>query len=240
MAKKGEDKKLKRLVAPKTWKIQRKTGTWIIRPSPGPHPLQRGISLGVLLRDVLGVAKTVKEVKYILRNGKIKVDGTERKAIKFPVGFMDVISIPTLDKYYRVVYDKLGRLDAIEISRSEANKKLTKVVNKTIIKGGKTQLNLHDGRNILTDKTDVKVGDSLLISVPSQEIKSVLKLDKGNIAYITGGKHAGNMGEIIELIPGTITRAPQARIKVGDEEVTTRTNYLFIIGEKEPVIRIAG
>lgn len=31
---------LKRIAAPKTWPIKRKEHKWIVRPTPGPHPLK--------------------------------------------------------------------------------------------------------------------------------------------------------------------------------------------------------
>ena len=238
MAKKGGNKKLKRLAAPRTWKVPRKEGKWIIKPSPGPHSLENGIALGVLLRDMLGLAKTAKEARYIVKGGKVKIDGKVRKSLKFPVGFMDTVSIPTLDKYYRIVYDKLGRLDVVEIDRNEAGRKLVKVVNKTAVKGGKIQLNLHDGRNILTDDRTIKTGDSLLIKLPGQEIAEVIKLEKGNLAYIIGGQHTGELAEIVDVIPGTITRPPLVLLKKDDTELLTKKEYVFVVGKDKPVITI--
>ncbi len=238
MAKKGGNKKLKRLAAPKTWKISRKSAKWIIKPVPGPHSAEMSIPLGVLLRDILGLAKTAREAKYILKNGKVKVDGKVRKSLKFPVGFMDVVSIPTLDKYYRMIYDKLGRLTPLEISRNEASKKLVKVIKKTAVKGGKIQLNLHDDRNILTDNGDIKTGDSLVISVPNQSVGDILKMKEGNIAYVTGGQHIGELAQIVKIVPGTITRPPQILLKRGDEEFLTKKDYVFVVGGENPVLKI--
>ncbi len=238
MARKGGNRKLKRLAAPRTWKIVRKDATWIIRPTPGPHSMESSIPLGVLLRDILGLAKTAKEVKYILKNGKVKVDGKVRKSPKFPVGFMDVVAIPTLDKYYRIVYDKLGRIDAIEITRDEARVKLVKVTNKNLVKGGKIQLGFHDGRTMLTEDNSIRTGDSLLISVPEQKIEKVVKLDKGNLSYITGGQHTGQTAEIVDIIPGTITRPTQVLLKRGEDQFLTKKDYVFVVGEKEPLIKL--
>ncbi len=238
MAKKGGNRKLKRLAAPKTWKIARKESKWIIKSSPGPHSMETSVPLGVMLRDILKIAKTSREVRYILKNGKIKVDGRIRKSIKFPVGFMDVIAIPTLDKYYRVVYDNLGRLDAVEIDRNEARRKLVKVTSKNLVRGGKIQLGFHDGKTLLTDDNTIRVGDSLLISVPEQKVEKIAKLDKGNLSYITGGQHTGEIAEIIDIIKGTITRPTQVLLKKGDEQFLTKKDYVFVIGEKEPLIHI--
>ncbi len=238
MAKKGGNKKLKRLAAPKTWKISRKEGKWIVKPRPGPHSLETSIPLGVVIRDMLKLAKTMKEVRYILRNGKVKVDGKIRKDYKFPVGFMDTISIPTINKYYRVIYDKLGRIDIVEIPQSEANKKLVRINGKRLVRGGKIQLNLHDGRNILTDNSSLKPGDTLLISLPDQSIEETVKLEPGKLAYITGGSHSGELGSVVEVIPGTMTRPALVKLKNDDTEIVTRKDYVFVVGDENPKVTI--
>ena len=57
---------LKRLNAPKSWDILRKQLKFIVRANPGPHNKKTSVALGVLIRDVLGYAKTSKEVKFML------------------------------------------------------------------------------------------------------------------------------------------------------------------------------
>ncbi|TLZ94001.1 MAG: 30S ribosomal protein S4e, partial [Methanobacteriota archaeon] len=48
-------KHLKRLPAPRSWSIPRKTHFWIVRPSPGPHGIGESVPLGSILRDMLKV-----------------------------------------------------------------------------------------------------------------------------------------------------------------------------------------
>ena len=93
------------------------------------------------------LADTAREAKMIINQGEILVDGTVRKDYKFPVGFMDVIQIPKTGKTYRVLPDEKGRLVLHPISEENQNFKLCRIQNKTTIRGGRQQLNLHDGRN---------------------------------------------------------------------------------------------
>ena len=76
--------------------------------------------------------------------------------------------------------------------------KLCRIEDKTTIKGGKTQLNLHDGRNFITDG-EYKTGDVLVLNVPEQEIKDHIKFESGTIGLITGGKHIGEKGTVKEI-----------------------------------------
>ena len=52
---------------------------------------------------------------------------------------------------------------------------------KTTLPGGKTQLNLHDGRNVIVAKDGWKSGDVVKLEVPSQKILETYKLGKGNM-----------------------------------------------------------
>ncbi len=58
------------------------------RPSPGPHKLRECLPLVVLLRNRLKYALTGDEVKRIVKQRLIKVDGKVRTDPTFPAGFM--------------------------------------------------------------------------------------------------------------------------------------------------------
>ena len=170
-------KHLKRLNAPRVLRLHRKEKTWTIRPSPGPHPLEKSISLGIIVRDYLDLADSLKETRKIITNGEVLVDGVVRKDHKFPCGLMDVVSIPTLKKDFRILFDGRGKLVLVPIASKDANWKLCRVENKKIIKGKKIQLNLHDGRNKIVEKNDYKTGDVLKLSFKDQKIDDTFKFD---------------------------------------------------------------
>ena len=128
---------LKRLNTPKSWKILKKENTWITRPSPGAHKPESSIPLAVALRDVLGFADTLKEVKYILKQKSVLVNGKVQINPKFAVGLMDVLELPAMKKKYKVKLDKKGMLFFEEAEK--ADNRLCRVEGKKIIKGKKTQ-----------------------------------------------------------------------------------------------------
>ena len=103
MGKKGGKKHLKRKPAPRFWPIHRKELLWTIKPKPGSHPISRCIPLMLIVREMLGFAKTRKEAKTIISQEKIKVDGKTQREERFPVGLMDVVSIPEIEKAYRAI-----------------------------------------------------------------------------------------------------------------------------------------
>src|SRR5664280_1165046 len=165
MAKMGSRKHLKRFKSPEHWPIHPKEDTWTVKPSAGPHAIEESLPLLIVVRDILKVADNAREAKIIINNGDILVDGRARKDYKFPVGFMDVISLPKAEKVYRVLPDHKGRLTLHPISEKNAEFKLCMITDITTIKGGKIQLNLHDGRNSVVDK-EYKSGDVVVVEIP--------------------------------------------------------------------------
>lgn len=224
---------LKRLIVPRSWKIDKKTATFITRPAPGAHSLRRGISLNVVLRDMLGLCRTQKEVVYTLHKGEILIDKQVRKNPKHIVGLMDTVSIPKIDKHYRVLIDSKGKLYLLEITEPESRVKISKIIGKTKLKGDATQLNLDGARNIIVKKDEYKRGDVLLIELPSQKIKNVLKLEKGMQVYLVGGKHAGDIAKVQSFTSDTITLKSQK----GEVYETSRV-YQIVIGKDKPLIKL--
>ena len=224
---------IKRIAAPKTWNIMKKTSKFITKPNPGAHSLELGMPLSVVFKDILKRAKTAKEMKKILQNNEILVDKKRRKEPKFIVGLMDVLSIPKTNENFRFVIDTKGRLNLIKINEKEANIKVSKIIKKTKTKGGKTQLNLSDSRNIVVDKDEYKIGDSLLIGLPHQKVKEHIKFEKKSIAYLTGGKSVGHAGRLEDIEGKTIKLKPKS-----GRAITTLRKYAFVIGKETPLISV--
>ena len=195
----GSSSHLKRLAMPRSWPLPRKTTVWVTRPSPGGHSLERCMPVNLIVRDVLGRAQSAREVRFIVHNELIKVDGRVCKDTRRGVGLMDVLSLG--DEHFRCMLDANGRLRYVKISAEEAAWKLVRIEGKTTIKGGKTQLNFHDGRNmIVDDATTYSTGDSVKISLPDQEILEHIAFVEGVRCYLIGGTHVGEMAFMKERI----------------------------------------
>lgn len=233
MGRKGGKGHLKKLAAPKKIKILRKNTKWTVRGNPGAHKLTESVPLTTIIRDYLGYAKTAKEAEKIIKEKKVMVDKKIATEPKRTVGFMDLIDLPLLKEQYRITLDNKGRI-IIKKIKKPVNFKLSKIKSKKKLKKGVTQLNFHDNKNILVKNDTYKVGDVIKIKLPEMKIEKHLKLEKGNLAYITKGRHAGKTGEIIKIQKGTLQIKPLVTIKKENEEYTTRKNNIFIIGEKKP------
>jgi len=230
-------KHLKRLNAPRALQLHRKEKTWTIKSSPGPHPLNKSIPLGLVVRDYLSLCDTYKESKRIIANGEVLVDGVKRKNHKFPCGLMDVISIPKLKKDFRVLFDQRGKLTLISISSKDAGWKLYRIEDKTVVKGKQIQLNLHDGKNKLVEKDEYKTGDVLKISFKDKKISDVYPFTKGNVSMVIGGSHIGEIANILDIEVISSSKSNVARMK-GTKEFSTLKDYVFPIGKTKPVITL--
>lgn len=186
---------MKRLAMPRSWPLPRKEEVWISRPRPCGHPLEHCMAVGVVLRDVLGLAANIREAKRALNTNLVKVDGRIVNDIRRGVGLMDVLSVE--DNHFRCILDGNGKLRYLPIDAKAAATKMCRVENKTTIKGGKTQYTLHDGRNILGDDASVwATGDTLVIKVEDQSVVSHHKFEDGAMAYLIGGNHVGSTAKV--------------------------------------------
>nr|CAD7263766.1 unnamed protein product [Timema shepardi] len=86
----GPKKHLKRLNAPKAWMLDKLGGVYAPRPSTGPHKLRESLPLVIFLRNRLKYALTNCEVKKIVKQRLVKVDGKIRTDPNYPTGFMDL------------------------------------------------------------------------------------------------------------------------------------------------------
>ncbi|MBI2650449.1 30S ribosomal protein S4e [Candidatus Woesearchaeota archaeon] len=223
---------LKRLTAPKTWHVKRKGIKYITKPMPGPHSLETGTSLNILLKEALNYAGTTREAKKILNANDVKIDGKTRKNFRFPVGIFDTIEFTNTNEFFRVVMNKKGKLDIIKIKKEEAPLKPCKIAGKTMVRG-KLQLNLSDGRNIFADDSKYKTGDTLLLSLPQEKINRHLKLGKNSTIFLVGGKHIGEIGNVEDVI--------EDRVIYKDSNgnlIETSKKYAFVVGNEKPSIAL--
>lgn len=224
---------LKRIAMPRTWTTrEKKSIVWVAKVNPGAHSMKEGMPLVLILRELLGYANTVREVKQILNNKIILIDGVRRKEHRFNVGLMDTISITELKENYRISLNKHRKLCLVKIDEKEAKSKICRINSKGLYKG-KTQLRLSDGRVILADKKEnYKTGDSIIIEVPAQKITEHIKLEKGAHVLLTDGKRIGTTGTIEEVKQNIV------RIKSEKNQFETLKKYCYVVGKQKPALTI--
>ncbi|MGB9635561.1 MAG: 30S ribosomal protein S4e [Candidatus Micrarchaeia archaeon] len=229
MAKHGGNRTLKRLVVSSKVSIPRKEKVWVAKPRAGPHQLSSCMALSTFLTDVLKLTGISRESKKIIKEGKVLVDGRVIKDYKFPIGFMDLVSIPSIGMTFVVDYDSKGRLTARR--NDNLSSKLAKVVGKGTIKNGRLQIHLSNGYAFESDK-QYNIGDSLELSIPGFNVLRVIPLEVGARCIVVKGKNAGERGIIKTITAGTSNR--KAIVSISSDsgnEFNTLKDYVFVLGD---------
>ncbi len=226
---------MKRLAAPRKWPIQRKVSVWITKQSAGAHSVEESMSAVTVLRDLVGACDTAREAKKIIGNREMFVNGKAVKNPKAPVGFMDIITVPKMNLGYRMLLTDKGKLTLVPVDDSEVSFAICKIMDKTIVKGGKVQLNLSGGRNIVLDKNDYKCGDSVKIAFDGQKIEAHYPMASGNTVLVTSGSHAGAVKTIkeVQIIKGT-----GKNVILFNDGTETITDNCFVIGDAAPAVKL--
>ncbi|MEM4142401.1 MAG: 30S ribosomal protein S4e, partial [Thermoplasmata archaeon] len=213
----------------------RKEFKFAVKPRAGPHKSDKSIALGLLIRDYLHLSDTMWETKKILVRRVVHINGRVVTDHKFPVGFMDVISIPEINKYFRVLYDTRGKLRLVEIQEEDSKWKLSRIEKISTVKDGKFQYHLHDGTNFILDKKIYNTGDSLQIDLSKKEIISHIPLAENSYAFIIGGKNVGKLGRIESYKIVNAITPNMVKFKEGFE--TSKYN-VFPVGTVKPLIQL--
>lgn len=192
--------------------IPRKGTKYIARAAS--HSRQ-GIPVVVAVRDMLNLAKTTSELKFMVANKLLKLNGREVRDYKEGIRLMNILEA---DKKYKLIVMQTGRF-AFEETKDET--RIGKIIGKKILSKNRVQLNLHDGTNIIS-KEKAKIGDSVRIDF-SNKIKDVLPLEKGKNVFVISGRSAGNKGKIKEV------HGRKARIEMEEREAVLNSSDIIVI-----------
>jgi len=227
----GPRKHMKRVAAPTHWMLDKLGGCYAPRPSSGPHKLRECLPLALFLRNRLKYALTYTEVKKILAQRLVKVDGRVRTDHTYPAGFMDVIEMEKSGENFRLIYDVKGRYKVHRISKEEAAYKLCIVKKVSVGPKGIPYLTTSDGRTIRYPDPLIKAQDCVKVDIATGKITDFIKFESGNVCMVTGGRNLGRVGIIMhrERHPGSfdIVHVKDA----AGHSFATRLNYIFTIGK---------
>ncbi|MBI2628780.1 hypothetical protein HYW74_01720, partial [Candidatus Pacearchaeota archaeon] len=176
----------------------------------------------IIMREILGIVKTRKELKKILNEKKVKINGLAIKEDKTSLALFDVISIENLKKNYKLTFSKMGKFSLAEIKENEISGKICKVIGKKMLKGKKIQINFNDGRNLIS-RESANIGDSAIINFKEKKIEKILPVKEKSIVMVIKGKHLGEVGEIINVNNDKLT------IKEKDKEFETVKKEVIVI-----------
>ncbi len=212
---------LKRQKAPKNWPIYRKGTKYVARPR---SDVGKGISLLIVLRDMLKIVQNRKEAKRAIHLQNILINNRRARGEKESILLFDTIKIVPKKRSYMLDLTEKGKITVSEIKENESGQKVAKIINKKILKGGKTQLNLSDGRNFISD-IKCNTNDSALINLEKKKIEKCIPLKEGSEIIVFAGKHAGKKGSIRKIDKENKT----AEIKTRDKKINVLIKQIMAI-----------
>lgn len=175
---------MKRIAAPKHWMLDKLTGVFAPRPSPGPHKLRECVPLLLLIRNRLKYALNYKECKVICNSRSIKVDSKIRTDMTYPCGFQDVISIEKTEEHFRLLHDTKGRFLLNRITQQEAAYKLCRVKALGVGSGAVPHITTHDGRTIRYPDPLIKPNDTVKVNLATNKIEDFAKFEVISLALL--------------------------------------------------------
>lgn len=169
--------------------IPRKGTKYVARAS---SHLDDSVPVVIAIRDMLKIARTMKEVEKMIHHKLIKLNG---KVVNSVNRSITMFSILEADHHYELIISTTGKF--VLRKTDSVKQRLCKVIKKNIVSGGKVQYNLHDGSNFIS-KDKINLGDSVYIDFSGKVVKTI-PLEKGKEVFILSGTHKGHKGKILSI-----------------------------------------
>lgn len=173
----------------------------------------------IAVRDMLGLAKNLSEVKKMIHRKLLKINGKIVKDYRESIRLFNVFEA---DSSYVLKILPTKKFFFEKISEKDSNKRLCKIINKKLLSGNKIQLNFHDGSNVLSQDKKMSVNDSVYLSFDAK-INSHIKLEKSSKVFIFSGKYSGLEGTVSEVEDSII------KIKLKEKEEPVSLNKKQVI-----------
>jgi len=230
MANKGHTNRQKRISYTGRAQLKRKEHIWTFNQNAGTHKKETGAAFGSIIRDVLKFADNTREIKYILNNKTILVNGKRVKDHHFNVGLFDVIEFKDVEKKFRIVLTHNNKIVLKELGKTERVFRPCRVVNKTILNKDKIQIGFENGFNYIVPKTTkIKVGDSVEFDLEKQKFGETIVLKENSKVYIVGGPHVSKIGTLKNVVKGDVTKANEVTVESDGKTFKTMEKYVFAI-----------
>lgn len=193
--------------------ITRKGTRYLVRPLSHIHD---SVSVACVLRDILDLADNMREVKQMLSQKLIKINGRVVTDFRDCVKLFNILEAG--NKAYRLTILPTGKF-SFELTTDK--KRLCKVVGKKLTQNNKVQINFHDGTNFIS-KDKIKVNDSFYLDF-SGKILSHIPFEKAKEVFVISGSYTGLQGKVHSIKDG------KASLKFKDKEGTVDLNakHLF-------------
>jgi len=193
--------------------IPRKGTKYVARAQ---NDLQNSVPVVIALRDMLKLARITKEVKRMIHQKHLKINGKEVKDHRESIKLFNLFEA---NKTYILTLTQNGKFVLEETKNKE---RPCKVINKKILTGDKIQLNCHDGSNVLTTDKKIRTQDTIYLS-PEGKVKKHAIFEKGKECIVIRGKFLGQKGKIESIEENNVV------VKLKETKVETKLEKKGVI-----------
>ncbi len=191
--------------------IPRKGTKYVARARSDIH---NSVPVVIAVRDLLQLARTAKEVKEMIQNKLLKLNGREIKDLNESIKLFNILEA---GDSYQLTFSKNGKF---VFAKTQMKERICKVMNKKTLKSNKTQLNLYDGSNILSNDK-INVNDTVYLDFAGK-IKKHVQFEAGREGFVISGKFVGYAVKIENVDGGKV----RVKIKGGESAVL---NSKFVV-----------
>jgi len=232
---KGKKHHITRLKAPKKRLIISKVNGLYAATGRSRHQkLRERIPLAIFLRHLLRYALVENEVIKMISSRHVQVNGVFITDRKFPVGLMDIITIPKTAENFRLILDSKGRYYARPIDDKESKWTVVRIVKKYRAPFGLVNCIAHTGWTLRYPHRKLAINDSVKIFLDDKQNpdnQEVIKFRVGAEALCTGGRNKGRIGIITHR-----KKLPEQDdiVKLTDRtgsEFSSQLKNIFVIGD---------
>lgn len=175
----------------------------------------------IAIRDMLGLAKNLSEVKKMIHRKLLKINGKPIKDYRESIRLFNILEA---DSNYVLKILPTKKFFFEKISDKDSNKRLCKIVNKKLLSGNKIQLNFHDGSNALSQDKKISVNDSVYVSFDGK-IASNIPLEKSSKVFIFSGKYSGLEGTVSSVKDSMV----ELKLKEKEDLVSLNKNQVMAL-----------
>ncbi|MBU1051632.1 MAG: hypothetical protein KJ718_03685 [Nanoarchaeota archaeon] len=178
--------------------------------------LKNSVPVVIAVRDMLNLANTTHEVKEMIKQKLLKINGREVKDHRDSIKLFNLFDA---DNQYLLTLTTNGKFVFKETKNKERS---CKVINKKVLKGKKIQLNLHEGSNILSSDKKINTQDTIYLDHEGKITKHI-PFEKGKECIVIKGKFLGQKGKV-EFIEDN-----KAKIKLKEKDIETELDKNGVI-----------
>ncbi|MBU0467264.1 MAG: hypothetical protein KKF39_06400 [Nanoarchaeota archaeon] len=178
--------------------------------------LKNSVPVVIAVRYMLNLANTTHEVKEMIKQKLLKINGREVKDHRDSIKLFNLFDA---DNQYLLTLTTNGKFVFKETKNKERS---CKVINKKVLKGKKIQLNLHEGSNILSSDKKINTQDTIYLDHEGKITKHI-PFEKGKECIVIKGKFLGQKGKV-EFIEDN-----KAKIKLKEKDIETELDKNGVI-----------